>query len=211
MIRVLIVDDHPVVHDGVAAALNRTPDIRLVHAAETVEDALGSIARVKPDVALLDIRLRGADGLAAIGMLVAARPALRVIMFSAYDVDEYVFGAIRAGARGYLLKGAAGAELVEAIRKVHAGESYLSPSLSAKLVDQMQARSHGSRLLTPRELMVLRLMAAGQSNREIAGSLAITERTVKFHVTAILNKIGADNRTQAVAMATRRGILPPGD
>jgi DNA-binding NarL/FixJ family response regulator len=211
MIRVLIVDDHPVVHDGVAAALNRTPDIRLVQAAETIEDAVGSMARAKPDVALLDIRLRGADGLAAIGTLLAARPALRVIMFSAYDVDEYVFGAIRAGARGYLLKGAASAELIAAIRKVHAGESYLSPDLSAKLVDQMQARSHGSRLLTPRELMVLRLMAAGQSNREIAGSLAITERTVKFHVTAILNKIGADNRTQAVALATRRGILPPGE
>jgi DNA-binding NarL/FixJ family response regulator len=211
MIRVLIVDDHPVVHDGVAAALNRTPDIRLVHAAETVEDALGSLALARPDVVLLDIRLRGADGLAAIGTLVSARPALRVIMFSAYDVDEYVFGAIRAGARGYLLKGAASAELIAAIRKVYAGESYLSPDLSAKLVDQMQARSHGSRLLTPRELMVLRLMAAGQSNREIAGSLAITERTVKFHVTAILNKIGADNRTQAVALATRRGILPPGE
>jgi len=209
MIRVLIVDDHPVVHDGVAAVLNRTSDIRLVHAAETLEDAVASLARAKPDVALLDIRLRGADGLAAIGTLVAARPALRVIMFSAYDVDEYVFGAIRAGARGYLLKGAAGTELIDAIRKVHAGESYLSPNLSAKLVDQMQARSHGSRLLTPRELMVLRLMAAGQSNREIAGSLAITERTVKFHVTAILNKIGADNRTQAVAIAGRRGILPP--
>jgi len=228
MIRVLIVDDHPVVHDGVAAVLNRTSDIRLVGAVETVEEAVAWLARAKPpsraerasaslaeasggggpDVVLLDIRLRGADGLSAIGTLVAARPALRVIMFSAYDVDEYVFGAIRAGARGYLLKGAAGAELVAAIRKVHAGESYLSPSLSAKLVDQMQARSHGSRLLTPRELMVLRLMAAGQSNREIAGSLAITERTVKFHVTAILNKIGADNRTQAVALAGRRGILP---
>jgi DNA-binding NarL/FixJ family response regulator len=92
---------------------------------------------------------------------------------------------------------------------VHAGESYLSPGISAKLVDDMQTRSRGSRLLTPRELMVLRLMAAGLSNREIAGSLGISERTVKFHVTAILNRLGADNRTQAVAMAGRRGILPP--
>jgi DNA-binding NarL/FixJ family response regulator len=208
MIRVLIVDDHPVVHDGVAAVLDRTTDIRLVESVETLEEAVAALARATPDVVLLDVRLRGADGLSAIGTLLAARPALRVIVFSAYDIDEYVFGAIRAGARAYLLKGAGGAELVTAIRKVHAGESYVSPSLSAKLVDEMQARPRRSRLLTPRETMVLRLMAAGLSNREIAGSLAITERTVKFHVTAILNKLGADNRTQAVALAGRRGILP---
>jgi DNA-binding NarL/FixJ family response regulator len=209
MIRVLIVDDHPVVHDGVSAVLDRTPDIRLVQSVETADDAVAVLARTRPDVVLLDIRLAGSDGLSVIGKLLAARPALRVIMFSAYDFDGYVFGAIRAGARGYLLKGSAGAEMIAAIRKVHAGESYLSPSLSVKLVDEMQSRSHGTRLLTPRELMVLKLMAAGQSNREIAGSLAISERTVKFHVTAILNKIGADNRTQAVALASRRGILPP--
>jgi DNA-binding NarL/FixJ family response regulator len=209
MIRVLIVDDHPVVHDGVAAVLNTTPDIRLVQAVETAEEAVAALPQTTPDIVLLDIRLRGADGLSALGVLLAARRGLRVIVFSAYDLDDYVFGAIRAGARGYVLKGAAGAELVAAIRKVYAGESYLSPSLSAKLVDQMQARAHGSRLLTSRQMMVLRLMAAGQSNREIAESLAITERTVKFHVTAILNKIGADNRTQAVALASRRGILPP--
>jgi DNA-binding NarL/FixJ family response regulator len=207
MIRVLIIDDHPVVADGVAAVLDRTSDIRLVQSVETLEDALATLSRTTPDVVLLDVRLRGADGLSAIGTLLAARPALRVIVFSAYDLDEYVFGAIRAGARGYLLKGAAGAELVAAIRKVHAGESYLSQSLSAKLVDEMQTRSHRSRLLTPRETMVLRLMAAGLSNREIAGSLTISERTVKFHVTSILNKLGADNRTQAVALAGRRGIL----
>jgi DNA-binding NarL/FixJ family response regulator len=207
MIRVLIIDDHPVVHDGVAAVLNRTADIRLVDAVETVDAAVAALPRIRPDVVLLDVRLAGADGVAAIGRLAAAQSSLRVIMFSAYDVDEYVFGALRAGARGYLLKGAAGAEMVAAIRKVHAGESYLSPGLSTKLVDEMQTRSHGRRLLTARELMVLKLMAAGQTNLEIAGSLTITERTVKFHVTAILNKLGADNRTQAVALASRRGIL----
>jgi DNA-binding NarL/FixJ family response regulator len=208
MIRVLIIDDHPVVHDGVAALLERTPDIRLVEAAETIEAAIAILERGMPDVVLLDVRLGGADGLAAIGGLLGARSDLRIVVFSAYDLDEYVFGAIRAGARGYLLKGAPSAELIAAIRTVHAGHSYVSPSLSAKLVDQMRARSRGSRLLTPRELMVLRMLAAGLSNREIAGSLAISERTVKFHVTAILNKLGADNRTQAVAMAARRGLLP---
>jgi DNA-binding NarL/FixJ family response regulator len=209
MIRVLIVDDHPVVHDGVASVLNRTSDIRLVGSAQTADEVIPALERFSPDIALLDIRLSGTDGLTLVGTMIDARPVLRVIMFSAYDVDEYVFAAIRAGARGYLLKGAPGAEMLAAIRKVHAGDSYLSPGLSTKLVDQMQARSHGTRILTAREQMVLGLMASGLSNREIAGSLAITERTVKFHVTAILNKLGADNRTQAVALASRRGLLPP--
>lgn len=207
MIRVLIVDDHPVVHDGVAAVLNRTPDIRLVESVETIDAAVSAVNAAAPDVVLLDIRLSGTDGLSEIGKLLAVRPGLRVVMFSAYDLDEYVFGAIRAGARGYVLKGAGGGELIAAIRKVHAGESYLSPSLSTKLVDEMQSRG-GSRLLTARELMVLRLVAAGLPNREIATSLGISERTVKFHVTTILNKLGADNRAQAVALAARRGILP---
>jgi DNA-binding NarL/FixJ family response regulator len=209
MIRVLIVDDHPVVHDGVASVLNRTSDIRLVGSVQTADEVIPALERFSPDIALLDIRLSDTDGLTLVGTMIDARPVLRVIMFSAYDVDEYVFAAIRAGARGYLLKGAPGAEMLAAIRKVHAGDSYLSPGLSTKLVDQMQARSHGTRVLTAREQMVLGLMASGLSNREIAGSLAITERTVKFHVTAILNKLGADNRTQAVALASRRGLLPP--
>ena len=207
MIRVAIVDDHPIVHDGVAAALNRTPDVRLVDAAERVEAAIEALPRANPDVILLDVRLYGADGLSSIASLLAARPAARIIVFSAYDLDEYVFGAMRLGARGYVLKGTPGAELVTAIRRVHAGESYVSPALSARLVEQLQPRSRRSRTLTARELMVLRLVASGLSNRDIAAALSITERTVKFHVTAILNRLGADNRTQAVALAVRRGIL----
>ena len=208
MIRVLIIDDHPIVHDGVAAALNRTPDIRLIAAAETLEDGLRAARETAADVVLLDVRLQGSDGLAAIGALLTARPDLQVLVFSAFDLDDYVFGAIRAGARGYVLKGTPGAELAAAIRKVHGGEPYVSPSLSAKLLDRMQPRTRGSRSLTTREMMVLRLMASGLSNRDIAAALESTERTVKFHVTAILNRLGADNRTQAVALAVRRGILP---
>ena len=207
MIRVAIVDDHPIVHDGVAAALNRTPDVRLVDAAESVEAAIAALPRSNPDVILLDVRLHGADGLSSIATLLAARPAARIIVFSAYDLDEYVFGAMRSGAKGYVLKGTAGTELVAAIRRVHAGDSYVSPTLSARLVEQLQPRTRGSRTLTARELMVLRLVASGLSNRDIAAALSITERTVKFHVTAILNRLGADNRTQAVALAVRRGIL----
>jgi two-component system NarL family response regulator len=210
MIRVMIVDDHPVVHEGVAAALSRTDDIRLVHGVETVSAGLAALRDARPDVVLLDVRIHGDDGVSAVGTLLAASPGVRILMFSAYDVDAYVIGALRAGARGYALKGAPGAELVAAIRKVHAGESYVSPALSSKLADQMQPRSRGR--LTGRELTVLQLMAAGLPNRAIAESLDISERTVKFHVTAILNKLGADNRTQAVAMASRRGILPePGE
>ena len=207
MIRVAIVDDHPIVHDGVAAALNRTPDVRLVDAAESVEAAIAALPKSNPDVILLDVRLHGADGLSSIATLLAARPAARIIVFSAYDLDEYVFGAMRSGAKGYVLKGTAGTELVAAIRRVHAGDSYVSPTLSARLVEQLQPRTRGSRTLTARELMVLRLVASGLSNRDIAAALSITERTVKFHVTAILNRLGADNRTQAVALAVRRGIL----
>jgi DNA-binding NarL/FixJ family response regulator len=207
MIRVLIIDDHPIVHDGVASALQRTGDIRLVAAAVTLEDGLRELGR-KPDVVLLDLRLQDADGVSALSTLLAARPGLRVIVFSAYDLDDYVFGAIRAGAKGYVLKGTPSTDLVTAIRKVHEGEPYVSPALSARLVEQMQPGGRGPRTLTARELMVLRLMASGLSNRDIASALSISERTVKFHVTAILNRLGADNRTQAVALATRRGILP---
>jgi DNA-binding NarL/FixJ family response regulator len=208
MIRVLIVDDHPIVHDGVASALARTDDIRLTAAVDTIEAGLRELRRHEPDVVLLDLRLHGADGLAALSTMLSERPALRIIVFSAYDLDELVFGAIRAGAKGYVLKGTPSAELAAAIRKVHAGESYVSPTLSARLVERLQPGSRGSRTLTARELMVLRLMASGLSNRDIAGALSIAERTVKFHVTAILNRLGADNRTQAVAIATRRGLLP---
>jgi two-component system NarL family response regulator len=211
MIRVLIVDDHPIVHDGVESALNRTSDVRLVASAETVEAAVPMLDRAKPDVVLLDVRLHGTDGLAGLAALRAERPDLPVIVFSAYDLDEYVFGALRAGARGYVLKGTPGAELAAAIRQVHGGSSYISPALASKLFEQVQPRTRGSRSLTQRELVVLRLMASGLSNRDIGGALGISERTVKFHVTAILNRLGADNRTQAVALAARRGLLEIGD
>jgi DNA-binding NarL/FixJ family response regulator len=210
-IRVFIIDDHPIVHDGVAAALQRTDDIRLAGSAESLDAALHALRRSRPDVVLLDLRLHGSDALEAIASLLDAHPGMRILVFSAHDLDEYVFGAIRAGAKGYLLKGTPSAELATAIRKVHAGESYVSPALSTKLVEQLQPRGRGSRTLTPRELMVLRLMASGLSNRDIASALGITERTVKFHVTAILNRLGADNRTQAVALAAKRGLLPEED
>jgi DNA-binding NarL/FixJ family response regulator len=207
MITLFIVDDHPIVHDGVAALLRTESDIRLVGSAGTIADAVTRIGTSTPDVVLLDVRLPDEDGLDGIAKIAAAHPRVRVIMFTAYDADEYVFAAIRAGAKGYVVKGSPGQELVRAIRQVHAGDSYLSPAIGAKLARQVASPRRGGGLLSPRELAVLRLVAAGQSNQQIAESLGITERTIKFHVTAIFNKLGADNRAQAVGLAAKRGLL----
>src|SRR5262245_26925364 len=205
MISVLIIDDHPIVHDGVTAILRPEADIRIAGSASTVEDAMTRIRANPPDVVLLDLRLRDEDGLEGIAKILASHPNVRVIMFTAYDAEEYVFAAIKAGAKGYVVKGSPAQELVRAIRQVHAGDSYLSPAIGATLARQVASPRRG--LLSPRELAVLRLVAAGQSNQQIAESLGITERTIKFHVTAIFNKLGADNRAQAVALAARRGLL----
>jgi DNA-binding NarL/FixJ family response regulator len=206
-IRVLIVDDHPIVHDGVSAILRAETDIHVIGSAETIAQALDLIKSRAPDVVLLDLRLGDSDGLAGVERIMVERPGLAVIMFTAFDADEYVFGAIRAGAKGYVLKGSPGQDLVRAIRQVHAGDTFLSPAIGAALARQV-ARPRRGGVLSARELSVLRLVAAGQSNQQIAESLGITERTVKFHVTAVFNKLGADNRAQAVAIASRRGLLP---
>ena len=207
MISVLIIDDHPIVHDGVAAILRAEKDIAIVGSAGTVAQGLQAMRAVVPDVVLLDVRMPDEDGLDGIPRILDAHPHVRVVMFTAYDADEYVFAAIKAGAKGYVLKGSPGQELVRAIRQVYAGDSYLSPDIGATLARQVAHPRRGGGLLSGRELAVLRLVAAGQSNPQIAESLGISERTVKFHVTAIFNKLGADNRAQAVALASRRGLL----
>jgi DNA-binding NarL/FixJ family response regulator len=205
MIKVLIVEDHPIVREGVTAVLERERDVDVVGAADSVAEGLRLAARLRPDVVLLDLKLPDAgagDGVAAF-----AREGRGIVVFTAYDSDDDVFRAIRGGARGYLLKGSPAAEIAQAIRQVHAGESYLSPRIAAKLVkDVTQPRGRGG-ALSARERGVLRLVAAGQSNKQIAKTLSISERTVKFHVTAVFNKLGADNRAQAVALAAQRGLL----
>jgi DNA-binding NarL/FixJ family response regulator len=204
MIRVLIVEDHPIVREGVTTVLERERDIEVVGAAGTAGEGLRLAAKLEPDVVMLDLKLPDADGVGAVGGFARANRA--VLIFTAYDADDDVFGAIRGGARGYLLKGSPAAQIAQAVRQVHAGESYLSPRIAAKLVKGVV--QPGTRaLLSARERGVLRLVAAGQSNRQIAGTLSISERTVKFHVTAIFNKLGADNRAQAVAIAAERGLL----
>jgi len=207
MISLFILDDHPIVHDGVAAILRAEKDIEIVGSAGTVAQGLQAMRTVVPDVVLLDLRMPEEDGLDGIQRILEAHPSVRIVMFTAYDADEYVFASIKAGAKGYVLKGSPGQELVRAIRQVHGGDSYLSPAIGATLARQVAHPRRGGGLLSGRELAVLRLVAAGQSNPQIAESLGISERTVKFHVTAIFNKLGAENRAQAVALASRRGLL----
>jgi DNA-binding NarL/FixJ family response regulator len=206
-IRVLIVDDHPVVREGLVAALEDEPDLRIAGAAGSAEEALSTAASARPDVILLDLELPGLNGIEAIPRFAAALPAAGIIILTAYDTDERVLGAVRAGARGYVLKGASVEEIARAIRAVHGGGSYLASPVAAKILRQMRSPRRASTMLSDRERTVLREVAAGRSTKQIARVLGITERTVKFHVASIMNKLGADNRAQAVAEAAKRGLL----
>ena len=207
MIRLLVVDDHPIVREGLVTVLQDEADFEVVGSSGSAEDAIQLMSGLHPDVLLLDLELPGMGGVQAMPDLLSASPGTRILVFTAYDTDERVFGAIRAGAMGYLLKGAAAAEIARGVRSVALGESYLEPRVAAKLLAEVSAPRRFAGMLTEREQSVLRLVAAGQSNKQIARALSITERTVKFHVTSIFRKLEADNRAQAVAIATQRGIL----
>lgn len=206
MIRILVVDDHPVVREGLIASLEDDPGFQVVGSAGSAEEAVRLAAAQRPDIILLDLELPGMGGLEAIPHLAAAHAGARVLVLTAYDTDERVLGAIRSGAGGYLLKGASLEEIARAIRTVHGGESYLQPRIASKVVALLHPSKRPA-ALTDREREVLRLVAAGRSNKQIARQLGITERTVKFHVTSIMNKLGADNRAQAVALAAERGLM----
>lgn len=207
MITLVVVDDHPVVREGLVGLLEDEADFAVVGSAGSGTEAIRLAEEFSPDVMLLDLEMPGLDGVSAIPGILAVTPSTGILIFSAYDTDERVFGAIRAGARGYLLKGATGETIAQAVRAVGAGESYLEPRIAAKLVAEVSAPHRFAGLLTERQGAVLRLVAAGLSNKQIARSLAISERTVKFHVTSILAKLEADNRAQAVAVAVQRGLL----
>lgn len=207
MIRILVVDDHPIVRQGLVATLEDEPDFEVVGAASSAEDGLRLAEQHRPDLVLLDLELPGLNGIEAIPRLQAASPATRILVFTAYDTDERVLDAVRAGAGGYLLKGAAVAEIAAAIRTVAGGGTALAPSAAARLANAVRAPRGAGPLLTAREREVLRLIAQGLPGKQIAGALGITERTVKFHTAALIRKLGADNRAQAVALAAQRGLL----
>ena len=195
MTRVLIVDDHPIVREGLVAALHGKGDIEVVGGFGSAEEGIAAAERLKPDVVILDLELPGVSGIDAI-----AQFSVPVLMLTAYGTDDEIERALAAGAKGYLLKGAPLDDLERAIAAVSRGESYLDSRVTAQLL------SRGGRArLTTREREVLRLL--GTSNKEIAAALGISERTVKFHVTAIFNKLGAETRAQAVAIAAERRLI----
>jgi DNA-binding NarL/FixJ family response regulator len=209
-IRILLADDHPVVRDGLVAILGTQPDFEVIGTAATGVEAVRLAGEVAPDVVLLDLAMPELDGVEALKRLRESSPAIRVIVLTAFDTDERIIDAVQAGAQGYLLKGAPREEIFKAVRVVHAGGSLLQPLVASKLLRYVRTRSSLSEVsvsLTPREAQVLRQLALGLQNKEIAFRLNITERTAKFHVNAILHKLGASNRTEALAHAAQRGLI----
>lgn len=210
-IRILVADDHPVVRDGLVGMLGTQPDFQVVGEAGSGLEAVQKAATLRPDIVLLDLHMPEMDGMQAIQRLRQGHPETRVIVFTAFDTDERIVGAVQAGARGYLLKGAPRDDIFRAIRVVSQGGSLLEPLVASKLLSHVshQASTAGTAMepLTAREQEVLRLLAQGKTNKEIALALVITERTVKFYVSAILGKLGAGNRTEAVALAAQKGLV----
>ena len=201
-IRFLIADDHPIVCEGLAALINRRKDMTVVAEARNGQEAVELFQQHRPDVSLVDLRMPELNGVAAIEKIRQQHRDARIIVLTTYDGDEDIYHALRAGAQAYLLKDAPRQDLLACIRAVHQGVTSLSPTLAEKLVAHARSET-----LTDRELTVLRLMSEGRLNKEIGTALSITEGTVKLHVNSILSKLKVTNRTEAVNVALKRGIL----
>jgi len=210
MIRLLIADDHPVVRAGLAGLLSDEPGFEVVAEASDGGEAVRLAAATRPDVVLMDLRMPDVDGVAATARIAggeAGDPPPRVLILTTYESDDQILAAIEAGATGYLLKAAPRAEIVAGIRSVAAGQSALSPQVAVRLVERMR-RPEPEIVLTARELDVLRLVATGHSNKQIAVALGIGESTVKTHLLKAFEKLGVADRTRAVTLAMERGLLP---
>ena len=215
-IRVLVVDDQPLVRSGFKMILDERPDIDLVGEAADGNEALELARTLDPDVILMDIRMPNLDGVEATRRLVASGTRARILVLTTFDLDEYVYAAIDAGASGFLLKDVQPADLIDAIRVVAAGNSLFAPAATQRLLarygQQTNAREPRSlETLTEREAETLRLLASGLSNAEIAQHLYVSETTVKSHVSAVLRKLGVRDRVQAVIAAYDAGLVRPGD
>jgi two-component system, NarL family, response regulator len=201
-IRVLLADDHTIVRKGVAQILSEQPDIRVIAQAADGNSAVELYRRERPDVALLDLRMPGLEGVEVVAALRREFPEAVLVMLTTYDTDDDIDRALKAGAKGYLLKDVAPADLVACVRTVHQGGTWISQVIASRLVARMTQVQ-----LTPREIAVLRQVASGGSNKEIADALNISEATVKIHLTHLFEKLGATSRTDAVAKAVERGLI----
>ena len=208
MIRVLGADDHPIVRAGIVGLLSAAVDIDVVGEAVDGLDAVRLAAELEPDLVLMDLRMPALDGAEATARIIDARPTAKVLVLTTYETDEHILGAIEAGASGYLLKAAPEAEILAGVRSVVAGETVLAPSIAAKLVSRVrQDATSAPPSLSPRELEVLRLVADGRSNPEIARTLFIGEATVKTHLLHVFEKLEVNDRTRAVTRAMEFGLL----
>ena len=201
-IRILCVDDHPLMREGIIAVIQNEPDMLVVGEASNGQEALQEFRKHRPDITLMDLRLPDMSGIDALIAIRAEHAAARVIMLTTFEGDAEIQRALQAGARGYMLKSMPRKRLVEMIRKVHTGAKSIPPEIAAHLAEHL-----GDELLTRREVDVLQKMASGNRNRDIAEQLFISEETVKGHVKHIMEKLNASDRTEAVAIAVRRGII----
>jgi DNA-binding NarL/FixJ family response regulator len=212
-VRIVVADDHQVIRTGYAALLDTQPDFTVVGTASDGDEAVRTCRELSPDVVLMDVRMPGVDGIEATRRL-GGPDAPRVLILTTFDLDEYVYDALRAGASGFLLKDVTAERLFDAVRVVAAGEALLAPTVTRRLIGEF-ARLRPSppapaiATLTPRETQVLRLIAEGLSNPEVAARLVVTEETVKTHVSRVLNKLGLRDRTQAVVAAYESGLVVP--